>query len=313
MKKMTQKTAVASLVLAALSGANSALANEKIDVIVKLKNAEAPFSVSASKSLSKHNLSAQKLHQAQGQKRQMMVKQYLSANKISPKHVYSSVYTGFAASVSESQLEALKKDPNVEAVYPDQMYKLYAPTLSSNSSSLNSEKAKNKSKAQRTYKKKRKLVDWPQQIPQAPAESGALESSYKGNGQHVYVLDTGVDVMQNDIKDNLGLSYAPQFCNWPGDNKLCPMPFSDDHGHGTHVAGTIGAIDNDINALGMAPEATIHAVKVCTGAGSCPGSSILAGLNWAVFDMLGHGQPAVANLSLGGPADQEAGVCDDLG
>lgn len=313
MKKLTKKTAVASLVLAALSGANSAIASEKMDVIVKLKNNAAPFSVSASKSLSNQKLSPQKLHQLQGQKRQAMVKQYLSANKISPKHVYSSVYTGFAATVSEKQLEILKNDPNVEAVYPDQMYKLYAPTLSSNGSNFSAEKGKKKNKAQRTYKKKRKLIDWPQQTPQAPAESGAMESSYKGSGQHVYVLDTGVDVKQNDIKDNLGLSYAPQFCAWPSDNRVCPMPFSDDHGHGTHVAGTIGALDNDINALGMAPEATIHAVKVCTAGGSCPGSSILAGLNWAVFDMLGHGKAAVANLSLGGPADQEAGVCDETG
>ncbi|WP_196139566.1 S8 family serine peptidase [Aliikangiella sp. G2MR2-5] len=310
MKKIFKKTLVSSLVLAAASMSHIASASNEQNVIVKLKNPSASFSISASQK-DTLNVSPQAFHQKQGKLRLANVKSFIQKNQIKPKHVYSNVYSGFSATLTQDQIDSLLKDPNVAAVYPDKIYNIYGASLNKNAPEQL--KASKKSKAQKTTKRKRKLIDWPQVVPQGPADSGAMISSYRGNGQHVYVLDTGVDVNQNDIKDNLGLSYAPEFCHWPGDNKVCPMPFSDDHSHGTHVAGTILASDNDINALGMAPEATLHAVKVCSNVGSCPGSTILAGLNWAVFDMLGRGTASVANLSLGGPTDEDAGVCDENG
>jgi len=311
MKLTTGKKLVASMVFAALSASQAVQAENTTDVIVKLKNGDAPFSLSASRNSQNTAMSARDLHQVQGQKRMQQVRSFLSSNKIAPKHVYNSVYTGFAATLSESQIEALKNNPNVEAVIPDQMFTIYSSTLNSNAEQRGSY---TKKPTLRTEKHKKLLVDWPQVMPQAPLESGASESSYKGAGQHVYVLDTGIDFWQRDLQDNMGATNNAQAaCHWPEDKKVCPTDWSDDHSHGTHVAGTIGASDNSINAVGMAPEATLHAVKVCTNAGSCPGSSILAGLDWAVEDMLAQGQPAVANLSLGGPAQADAGVCDENG
>ncbi|TQV87969.1 S8 family serine peptidase [Aliikangiella coralliicola] len=308
MKFKANKTLVASMVFAALSSASTiAYSADTIDVIVKLKNEQMPFSVSANRSLNAQSMSTQRLHQMQGENRKRAVQSFVSNKKITPKHIYNNVYHGFSATVTQEQFEALQNDSQVEGVYKDEIYTIFDPGL------YQSNKKKHKIKDLKTTKKKRKLIDWPQVVPQGPIDSGAASSAYRGADQHVYVLDTGVDVRQKDIKDNLGLGYAPEFCNWPSNKKLCPMPFSDDNGHGTHVSGTVAAGDNAINALGMAPEAIVHPVKVCTYAGSCPGSSILAGLNWAVFDMLGRGEPAVANLSLGGPTSLDPGDCTDTG
>ncbi|WP_444995228.1 S8 family serine peptidase [Aliikangiella sp. IMCC44359] len=292
MSIQAKKNLLASVVITALSTISaSAYSADTYKVIVKLKNESAPFVIDSKQENALTSQNIRKTHQLQAAQRKMAVKSFVQTNQINAKHIYNHVYHGFAAEVTEKQMDLLKQNPNVEGVYKDINYYISA-----------------KEKPQKTTKKKRILIDWPQVIPQGPVDSGSINSSYTGKSQHVYVLDTGIDTRQNDIKDNLGLSYAPQFCHWPSDKKLCPMPFSDDHGHGTHVAGTIAASNNQINAVGVAPEATIHAVKVCSNAGSCPASAILAGLNWSVFDMLGRGEPAVANLSLGG-SGSDPGTC----
>ncbi len=53
----------------------------------------------------------------------------------------------------------------------------------------------------------------------------------------------------------------------------------DDHYHGTHVAGTIGAIDNDFGVVGVAPGARLWAVKVLDQNGSGYSSWIVAGID----------------------------------
>ena len=72
----------------------------------------------------------------------------------------------------------------------------------------------------------------------------------------------------------------------------------DDNGHGTHVGGTIGALDNGIGVVGVAPGARLHSVKVCTASGSCPNSAIVAGVDYVTARA---STIEVANMSLGGP------------
>jgi subtilisin family serine protease len=72
---------------------------------------------------------------------------------------------------------------------------------------------------------------------------------------------------------------------------------SDDNGHGTHVAGTVGAIDNSIGVVGVAPGARIHGLKVCNAAGECPNSAILAAVDWVTAR---SATVEVTNMSLGG-------------
>lgn len=73
---------------------------------------------------------------------------------------------------------------------------------------------------------------------------------------------------------------------------------NDDNGHGTHVAGTIGAIDNGQFVVGVAPGARLHSVKVCNAAGQCPNSAIVAGVDYVTARA---STIEVANMSLGGP------------
>ncbi|MEX2315067.1 MAG: S8 family serine peptidase [Thermomicrobiales bacterium] len=75
--------------------------------------------------------------------------------------------------------------------------------------------------------------------------------------------------------------------------------WSDPHGHGTHVAGTIGALDNNIGVVGVAPGARVWSVRVLNAQGNGAGSWILCGIDWVTVNA---GTIEVANMSLGGAA-----------
>lgn len=82
--------------------------------------------------------------------------------------------------------------------------------------------------------------------------------------------------------------------------------YNDQNGHGTHVAGTIGALDNNSGVVGVAPGARIWSVKVLDAQGSGYGSWILCGIDW-VSKNLSTTNIKIANMSLGG----KASVTDD--
>jgi aqualysin 1 len=108
---------------------------------------------------------------------------------------------------------------------------------------------------------------------------------------HVYVIDTGADADHTDLNVVNHVNFAG------GPNKDC-------HGHGTHVAGTIAAIDNNQDVVGVAPGAAITGVKVlgCSGSGSWSG--VIAGIDFVTNDAKTSGWPAIANMSLGGGANK---------
>ncbi len=81
--------------------------------------------------------------------------------------------------------------------------------------------------------------------------------------------------------------------NFAGGN---PISFSDGNGHGTHVAGTIGALDNSIGVVGVAPGARLWAVRVLNNQGSGFLSDVIAGIDWVTQNAA---TIEVANMSLG--------------
>ncbi|WP_220183170.1 S8 family serine peptidase [Sphaerisporangium album] len=101
------------------------------------------------------------------------------------------------------------------------------------------------------------------------------------------VVDTGVDLTHPDLN-----VVASTNCT----TGVCVAGGNDDNGHGSHVAGTIGAIDNAIGAVGVAPGARIHAVKVLDSTGSGTLSAIAAGIDWVVARA---STIEVINMSLG--------------
>jgi aqualysin 1 len=107
----------------------------------------------------------------------------------------------------------------------------------------------------------------------------------------VYIIDTGIDTGQGDL-------------NVVAHVKLLPFPAflnTDCHGHGTHVAGTASAKDNDLDVVGVAPGAALAAIKVlsCLGTGST--SAVIKGVDLVTG---GGPKPGVVNMSLGGAASQ---------
>ena len=110
--------------------------------------------------------------------------------------------------------------------------------------------------------------------------------NYGVNAPAVCVIDTGVDIDHPDL--NVSSDYFNAIGNESRDDR---------HGHGSHVAGTIGALANNIGVVGVAPGASIVSVKVLNRRGSGSYSGVIAGVDW----LAGANVCAVANMSLGGP------------
>jgi len=110
--------------------------------------------------------------------------------------------------------------------------------------------------------------------------------SITGSAVKVGVLDTGVDVDHPDLVGNIkgGINIINT-----------RKSYNDDHGHGTHTAGTIAAKDNTIGVIGVAPNAHIYAIKVLNKRGSGFYSDITEGIRWAISNEM-----AVLSMSIGG-------------
>jgi subtilisin family serine protease len=108
----------------------------------------------------------------------------------------------------------------------------------------------------------------------------------------VAVLDTGVSLSHPDLNVNTA----------GGRNCIISLlNANDDHGHGSHVAGTIGALDNNAGVVGVAPGARIWPVKVLNAVGAGLVSQIVCGIDYVTSKA---GQIDVANMSLtGGGSD----------
>jgi subtilisin family serine protease len=80
--------------------------------------------------------------------------------------------------------------------------------------------------------------------------------------------------------------------------------FNDGNGHGTHVAGTIGAKDDSNGVVGVAPGAPIYSVRVLNNAGSGSFASVICGIDWVTANRVATGIK-VANMSLGGSGSDD--------
>ena len=137
----------------------------------------------------------------------------------------------------------------------------------------------------------------------AKINAGAAYSKATGKGVTVGVIDGGVDFSHPDLAGAIDVSKSCSFINSntptadPGEvaNGDCSnkAAVQDLQGHGTHVATTIAGRANGIGIVGVAPEATIVALKACTIAGFCFADSVAAALRYA-----GDQQLDVVNLSL---------------
>lgn len=99
------------------------------------------------------------------------------------------------------------------------------------------------------------------------------------------VIDTGIELAHPDLAASIKGGY-----NAIDSSKSA----NDDNGHGTHVAGIVGALNNSIGVVGMGPAIDLYAIKVLDRRGSGYLSDVIEGLNWAVLNGM-----QVVNMSLG--------------
>lgn len=117
----------------------------------------------------------------------------------------------------------------------------------------------------------------------------AHASGNKGAGVKVGIIDSGIDHTHPELAAHYAGGW--DFVNNDSDPQ-------DDYGHGTKVAGIVGAADDGAGIVGVAPEADLHAYKVFDAAGHGRYSDIIAALSRAVLDGID-----VVNMSFGSQQD----------
>ncbi|MEN8120031.1 MAG: S8 family peptidase [Bacteroidota bacterium] len=197
-----------------------------------------------------------------------MVKQealQMGVDESSVKQAYGSAIHGFAAKLSDEQLTQLKNDDRVAYIVPDKMYTLGRGPGNGGGT-----------------------VDPPEPEDQV-IPYGITRVGYgDGTGKTAWIIDTGVDVDHPDLNVDAASGY--DFIN-------NDASADDDNGHGSHCAGTVAGIDNEIGVVGVAANATIVPVKVLDRRGSGAYSVIIAGVDFVAA----NASPGdAANMSLGG-------------
>ncbi|MGQ4271330.1 S8 family serine peptidase [Nocardiopsis changdeensis] len=188
-----------------------------------------------------------------------------------PIGVYEHALTGYAAEMTAAEAAELLRDSDVAYVQEDQPVHTFE-----------------------------------QDVPDGIARTFAPDNPGLAiNGQDDYVpdvavavLDTGVDGAHPDLNVVNSVNCTSGTC--------VSNTASDGNGHGTHVAGSIAAIDNGEGVVGMAPGADIWNVQVLNSSGSGSLAGITAGVDYVAANA---GDIAVANMSLGceGCTDQALG------
>jgi subtilisin len=182
--------------------------------------------------------------------------------------VYNNIFSGFAGEFSAAAASDLAKDPNVQDVFPDGISTIQAQN----------------------------------DLPGIHRVGADLNPTAAGSGDgsvnvDVAVIDTGV-YQHADLN-----VYRGKDCSISQSSDA----FHDYFGHGTHVAGSIGALDNGYGVVGVAPGARIWAVKVFSDGSSITyDSEVICGLDYVRANA---SSIEVVNLSIGGYVGYDVGGC----
>ncbi|MCI2419664.1 S8 family peptidase [Saccharopolyspora sp. K220] len=181
---------------------------------------------------------------------------------VQARHVYNKSINGFSAKLTPEQLDSIRANGKVENI--SQSYKVEVEPSTA----------------------PKAVSSWGLDRLDQPALP--LDDTYApagtGEGVTAYIIDTGIDPSHPDFGGRAEIGFDAT----GGDGQ-------DAHGHGTHVAGTIGS-----NTYGVAKGVHLVGVRVLDANGSGTTEQVVSGMDWVAQN---HQGPSVANMSLGGPKD----------
>ncbi len=189
-----------------------------------------------------------------------IARQHASKFGIEVTHVYNHALKGYAAAMDSSTADAIAALPIVEWVEQDWLVSTFAQTLPTGINRIDAELS----------------------------PTAAINGVDQRVNVDVAVIDTGVSLSHPDLNVHTA---GQRNCI------TSLLNANDDNGHGSHVAGTIGALDNAAGVVGVAPGARIWPVKVLNAAGVGLGSWIICGIDYVTSKA---SEIEVANMSLGG-------------
>lgn len=179
-----------------------------------------------------------------------------AAAGVTPTHVWAAALHGFSAKLTPAQLRKLSRDPAVAAIEQDVLVTDALDATQANPPSWGTDRVDQRN------------------LPL----SAAFTYNHTGAGVHAYVIDTGITPGHADYGGRATFDHNAI----DGNNTDC-------HGHGTHVAGTIGS-----TTYGIAKGVRLHGVKMMNCAGSTTTTAALNAIDWVTRN---HTKPAVANTS----------------
>ncbi len=208
----------------------------------------------------------------------------LFPTEIKIKDIYCSAYHGICCKATEiSMMNFVKNHENVEDFVCDQ--KVYLQVL----------------EEKQIIQRDQLSIFATQTLPPFIKRIGADHSSQKYRNNIASRTDINVFIFDTGISNHPDLNIV----NGRNFTTSDPNAWQDNHGHGTHVSGITGAMDNSFGIVGVAPGVRLWAIKVIGDNGSGSTSAIIAALNWVLSNRnilwTGYG---IINMSLGGPIFQ---------
>ena len=191
---------------------------------------------------------------------------------VKPTNVFKHAARGYAANLSRGQVRAIERDPVVDAVVEDTVVELAAQVSPAGVRRVGATRS-----------------------PLTHIDTNDL-ASHRANVD-VAIIDTGIQPNHPDLRVVGGYD-----CTRPGTSaeRSSSSRWRDEHGHGTHVAGIVGALDNDRGVVGVAPGARLWSIRVFTASATSRISWIACGIDWVTSKRTSTGGPRieVANMSL---------------
>lgn len=207
----------------------------------------------------------------EGRDSQQVSAQHAKDHGFNVGRTFTRALNGYSARIPQARVDKIKLDPDVAFVSADRRVQAAGsdPMLPGDSAPTG---------VRRT-----------EAATQSPSATTVRQAGNSG----VAVLDTGIDLDHPDLNAVDG-----ENCVSPGSSS------DDDNGHGSHAAGTIGAKNNGVGVVGVAPGTTLHSVKVLDNYGFGSWSQVICGIDWITANSASL-NIKVANMSFVGSGSND--------